>query len=185
MVGVGSGDDGGIRCQVVERAVELVGLDDDIGARVVDEEVRAIVFRDAAEEGVAAHMALVQNVSRHGRGGCLSVCAGYAEALHRTGERAEHLRTLLYFEAIRAEPCQLFVVGRYGRCVDNERVRTVTAGFGNCLGIIGVVDEGSLFAELFGEGAGGAVVAAHGDAFRDEITFEGAHSDAAGSDEID
>ena len=184
VVGVRGRDDGGIGRQVVERAVELVGLNDDIGARVVDEVVRAVVLRDAAEEGVATHVALVQDVGRHGRGGRLAVRAGHAESFHRTGECSEHLGAFLYLKAVCAEPRQFFVVGGYGRRVDNKCVRTVTAGFGDGIGVVVVMDEGSLFAELLGEGAGCAVVAAHGDAFREEIAFEGAHADAAGSDEI-
>ena len=53
MVGVGGSDDGHVRMKLEEGAIILVGLDDDIVAIVVHEEVAIEVFADTAQEGIA------------------------------------------------------------------------------------------------------------------------------------
>ena len=60
VVGIGRGDHRGIGAQVVERAIELVGLDDYEITFGREDIVRAVVFRDSAQERVAIHRALVQ-----------------------------------------------------------------------------------------------------------------------------
>ena len=53
MVGVGGSDNGHVRMKLEEGAIILVGLDDDIVAIVVHEEVAIEVFADTAQEGIA------------------------------------------------------------------------------------------------------------------------------------
>ena len=59
MVGVGRGDDGYGRGEVMERAVVLVGLDRAPVRTGREEEVAACVAQYAAEEGVASGVGLV------------------------------------------------------------------------------------------------------------------------------
>ena len=82
VVGIGCRNNRGIRAQVVERAVKLVGLYHHIGRRLAQQVVGAIVLGYAAKKGVAPHMALVQQVCRHRGGGSFAMRAGHAEALH-------------------------------------------------------------------------------------------------------
>ena len=56
VVGVGGGDDGNVGRQLVERAVILVGFDDHVVALVGEQQVGAIVLRDATEESGGAHV---------------------------------------------------------------------------------------------------------------------------------
>ena len=52
MVGVGRGDNGHPRTQPMERAVELIGLNDYKVAVVREDVVGVIVLRDAPKEGI-------------------------------------------------------------------------------------------------------------------------------------
>ena len=110
--------------------------------------------------------------------------AGHAEPFGCAGERAEHLGALLHREAVLAEVGEFRMVGGDGGRIDHERVGSVEAGGGDEARVVFIMDVGPLLAELFRQFARGAVVAAHGDAFRQEVAFERAHADAAGTDEI-
>ena len=76
MVGVGACYYRHPRAQPVERAVELIGLDNHIVALLAQYVVRLVVLRDTAEESIAVDVALVHDVSAHCGGCCLAVCTG-------------------------------------------------------------------------------------------------------------
>ena len=184
VVGVGRGDGRGVGAQVVERAVKLVRLDDHIRARGRKQVVRAVVLCDAAQEGAASHVALVQDVRQHGRRRGLAVRAGHAEALHAARQDAQHLGALHHLEARTAEMLQLAVVGGDGRGIDHQRVRLVAESSGDEGGVVVIMNLCPLGLEGARQGAGRAVVAAHGAALGQEIALKGAHAYAAGADEI-
>ena len=145
VVGVGSRDDSHPRTEPVEGAVELIGLNDDVVAGVGEDIVRAIVLRDAAEESVAVDMALVHDMSTHRRGRGLAVSTCHAESFVGTSQDAEHLCTLLYLEAIVAEPCQFLVRSGDSRCIDDEARSLVSAGMRDLINVLIVVDEHAFF----------------------------------------
>ena len=165
----------------MERAVELVGFYHHVGAFTVEQVVGAVVLRDASEKGVAAHVALVQQVCGHRRGRRFAVCAGHAEPLHGAGECAEHFGALHDAELVVAEVGEFLVVVRNGGGVHHECALGASAGLGYEVGVVGVVNVGALGPQFFGQGARGAVVAAHNNALRQVVAHQGAHADAAGS----
>lgn len=120
---------------MVERAVELVGLYDYVRARRVEQIVRPVVFRDAAQEGVAAYVAFVEQVGQHGRRRGLAVRARHAEAAHVARQQAQYLGALVYLESGRTEIVQLAVVRRDGRRIYNQRVPHVAARSGMLSGL--------------------------------------------------
>ena len=86
----------------MEGAVVLVGLDHGVVAVVADQEVGAVVVGDAAEEGVTAHVALVQQVRQHGGGRRLAMRARDAESALAAGELAQQLGALDHAVALGA-----------------------------------------------------------------------------------
>ena len=183
MVGVGRGDHCGIGSQVVERTVELVRLDDNEVALGRENVVRTIVFRDAAQESVAIHCALVQQVRRDGRSRRLAVRSRHAKSFLRLCERAEYLRAFLDLESAVVKPLQFAVVSRDGRCINHKRVFRVTTGCGNQFGIVFKVECDPFLSECVGQIRASTIVAGHEAAELFEIAFESAHADAAGTEE--
>ena len=184
VVGIGSGDDAGIRREPVERTVELVRLYHDVRTLAVEDVVRSVVLRDAAQEGVAAHMALVEHVCRHARSGRLAVCAGHTETLQRARQRAEHLGTLLYVEAMFAEEHQLPVFVRNGRRIDHERRLLLAEGSRDEVRVVHIVDSRTLLAQLLRKLARSPVVTAHGNAAMQEVAGNSTHTNAPDAYEI-
>ena len=111
--------------------------------------------------------------------------AGSAQTSAAAGDGAQHLCTLLYLEALLAEPDELAVVLRHGWGVHHQGVLLIAATRGNHLHAILIVDGGSLGDEALGELTGGAVITRHLLAQGEEITHQGTHADASGTDEID
>ena len=184
VVGVGGGDDAHPRAEVVEGAVELVGLNHRVGAVGREQQVGAIVFRDASQEGRAAHVRLVQQVGGHGAGGGLAVGACHAEAFAAARDEAQHLGALVYLEATGAEVGQFGMLLRDGGGVDYQRGGGVAARVGDEGGVFLVVYLCAFGREALGQRGGGAVVAGHGFAFRQEVAHQGAHADASRADEV-
>ena len=86
MVGVGSGNDRDIGVELEEGAVVFVGLDNDILAVVVDEEIGVEVFADTTKEGTASTVGFGKQVGYHGRGSGFSVATGNGNAFLATSE---------------------------------------------------------------------------------------------------
>ena len=184
MVGVCRGDNRHIGRQPVEGAVELIGLDDnEIG--VGEDVVRAVVLRNASQEGVAVQMALVHDMSTHGAGSGLAVRTSHTESLMLACQRSQHLGTLLDVEAVVAEELQFLMFGRDSRGIDDQTRLRLAAGSGNGIDILFVMDEHTLRLQLTRQRAGSLVVASHDKAFLEEVASDGTHSDASGSYKID
>ena len=65
VVGVRGGDDGGKGSEMMEGAVKLISFYHNEGTFFGKEIVRSVVLYNASEEGVAAHVAFVQEVGGH------------------------------------------------------------------------------------------------------------------------
>ena len=145
MVGVGRSDDCHPRTQPVERAVELVGFNHHIVALSRQQIVRTVVFRDAAQEGIALHVALMQDVGAHARRRRLSMRTSHAESFMLLRENAQYLSSLHHLEALFAEPYQLLMVGGYGGGIDDEARLRLPAGLGNAFNAFLVVNQHAFF----------------------------------------
>ena len=130
-------------------------------------------------------MALVQEVGQHRRCGSLAVRASHAEALHAAREQAQHIGALLNLEALAAKPRHFLVVGGDSRGINHEGVGGIAECRGNACGVVGIVYLCAFFGKTAGEFGFGAVVAANGNALGQIVAHERAHSDAAGTYEID
>ena len=75
----------------MERTVELVGFNDHVFTVVRQQQVGAIILRDASQKGVAAYMGLVQQMGCHGGSGGLAVSAGYAKSFPGAGKHSQYL----------------------------------------------------------------------------------------------
>ena len=102
-----------------------------------------------------------------------------------TGEHAQHLGPLLDFESVVAEIGQFLMGGRDGGRIDHQGRLLVTERSGDERRILLVMKGGPLADEFLGQLARRTVVTAHFLAFRQEVTDQRAHADAAGADEID
>ena len=105
----------------MEGAIVFVGLNDGQVAAVREHQVAGVALQNAAEEGVAIHMRLLQEVSRHGGDGRFAMCASYADGAAGRGDESEHFGTLHHLETVAEEMVQLRVIGRNGGGVDHER----------------------------------------------------------------
>ena len=110
--------------------------------------------------------------------------AGHAQTLVGACEDAQHLCALLYFESIVAEPCELLVGSRDGRCVDHETGSLVAAGMRNLIDVFLIVNNHSLLFQLLCEGRRRLVVSCHYHTAMDEVAGDGAHADAACTNKI-
>ena len=85
MVRVGGCDDREEGVKLQERAVVLIGLDHDIFAIVVDHQIAADVFGDAAKESRTADVSFAKQMRNHGTSGCFAVSAGNGNAFFAFG----------------------------------------------------------------------------------------------------
>ena len=184
MVRIGSGDYGNIRAQAMERAVELVGLDNAEGGVGAQKKVRSIVAEHSAEKGVRACSLNGEGVGRHRRRGRFSVGSREADRFRRGRDESEHFRTLHYCEAIAAEPAQPAMAFGHGGGEDNESVGRIAEPLRNKRVIVVEDNVDSFGLKGFGQARRSAVISGHTDAPAVEIAFESRHSYAAGSDEI-
>ena len=183
VVRVRRGDDAHPRVEPVERTVELIGLDDDV-IGVGEDIVGAIVFGDASEEGITVEVALVHDMGAHGRRGGLTVGTCHAESLMGLCQRTEHLGALLDLKTVLTEELEFLVAIRNSRRIDDETRLLLLAGMGNLIDILLIMDEHTFLLQSAGELGGCLVVAAYHKTFLDEVTGDGTHADATGSDEI-
>ncbi len=184
MVGVGGGDDGHGRGEMMKRAVILVSLDDSVGRRGAQQEVAVIVFQHTAEKGVAANRAAVEYMGGHRRCGGLAVGAGKAEAFAVAGDETESPGALHDFKTSVAEVGEYGQVVGHGGGVYHQSVGGVAESGGYGVGLRAERDVHALGRESVGEGCGCAVISGHLLAFGQEVAFEGGHAYAAGSDEV-
>ena len=185
VVGIGRGDDRGVRAEVMERAVELIGFNYHIVARFGKEIVRTIVFRNPSQKGVASHVALMEEVGGHGRCRRFAVRPRHAKSFLLACQYAQHFGTLPELKAFGLEPRHLAMVGRNGGGVDHQGVFGVAKCLGDALRVVLEVEVCALFAQGVGQGRRGAVVAAHVQTLLEKIALQSAHTDAAGTEEID
>ena len=135
VIGVGSSDDGDVGIELEERAVVLVGLDNNIFALVVDKKIAIEVLADTSEEGAASTGGFAQQMGNHSGSGSLSMAAGDGDALLTACEFAEHLGTFLHTDASGLKGLKLAGIGRHRGGVDQE----VHIGGGE-VGVIVIVD---------------------------------------------
>ena len=185
VVGVSRSNCGGKGAQVVERTVELVGLDHHIVAIFVQQIVCAIVLGDTTQEGVASHLAFVQQVCQHRRRSRFAVRAGYAQTLCAACEQTEYVCSFLNFKTLCAKPCHFFVVGWYGWGVDHQRVRLVAKGFWYQVGIVFIMQLSPFCFKGLGQFTWGFVVTAHRHPCSQIVAQQSTHTYAAGTDKID
>ena len=108
----------------MERTVEFVGLDGYQVALVAKHEVAVVRLEDAAEEGVAIDVALLEQMCYHRTGSGLAVGASYTESALLTRDDAEQLAALHHLKAILLEPTELAMVLRdSGRIANDARGR--------------------------------------------------------------
>ena len=151
MVRVGRGDDAHPGTEPVEGPVELVGLDYDEVAAVGQYVIGAVVFGNAAEEGIAVQMTLMHDVCAHGRCGCFSMCTGKAKPFVCAGERAEYLCAFLDFKTVLMEVNQFRMGSRNGGSEDNQCRCRLPAFFRNEPDILFIVDIHPFFFQLAGQ----------------------------------
>ena len=129
-------------------------------------------------------MALVHDVGTHGRSRSLAVCTCHAKSLVGAGQGAQNLCTLLDGESILAEVNQLLVLSWDGWCIDNQRVLGILASLRNEIYILFVVDEHSFFFQLMSEIRRSLVVSGYNQLLAEEVSGDGAHTDAASTYKI-
>ena len=76
------------------------------------------------------------------------------------------------------------MVGRDGWCIDDETVLLLTTSMWYLIDILLIMDEHAFFLQLASKGAGGLVVTSYDQASLDEITGDGTHTNATGSNKI-
>ena len=145
--------------KVMERTVKFVGLDDRERARGRQQEIAAIVTQHAAQEGIAADAAAVQDVGRHARGRGLAVGTGKTQSTAVSRHDAQQGGALDDLKAMLAEVGQPLMAIGHGRGIDHQRVLRVTAIIGNEGGILVKVDVYPLVLQGCSQVARRAVIA--------------------------
>ena len=129
-------------------------------------------------------MTLVHDVRTHTRRGGFAVRSRKAKSLEGSGKRTQHLRALLYLEAIFAEVDQLFVVVGDGWSVYHEARLGVFASLRYLVNIFFVVQEHALLLQLLCQLGRCLIVPSHHVTLLDEVTGNGTHANAARPYEI-
>ena len=84
-----------------------------------------------------------------------------------------------------SEELQFLVLGRNRRSVDNQTRLRLLAGSRNRVDVFFIMNQHAFFLQLTCKVAGGLVIAGNHQSATDEITGNGTHTNATGSDEID
>ena len=179
MVRVDGRDDGDLREELVEGAVELVGLGHH-HVVVADEEVRPVVAGDAAEEGGAAFAALREDMGDHRRGGRLAVGAGDGETALAFRNLAEGEGALDHAVSVLPHEIQ-FLELMDGRRPDDEGLRHIGR---NEVRAVVVVDADPFRRQLRRQVRRRLVITGHRVSLELEIPGQGAHPDASDAYEI-
>ena len=74
---------------MMKRTVELISFDDRQVTVFRKQQVAVVILQDASQESVAVDMRLLQQMRRHRRYGCLSMCSGNANSARRAGNQPE------------------------------------------------------------------------------------------------
>ena len=181
MVGVHGGDCSYRRMQLKEAAVELVSLGNH-DRILAHQQVGAVVFGDAAEEGAAAFAALGEDVRHQGAGGGFAVGAGNRQTGLSLSDFAKHAAAFYHPVAVVHNELVFSQIGRYCRGIDHKRGLHVG---GDARRVVFVVHCNSFGLEFCGEGRGGAVVTGHLKSLERIVTGDGAHAYASDSEEVD
>ena len=184
MIRIGRCHNGDIGAQVVERAIKLVGLDNRVRAGCREQEIAVVVAQNAAQKGVAANAAIMQDVGRHARRRGLAMGAGKAQALAVSRHHAQQSRALEHLKAVFAKIGQPLVAVGNGRSIDHQRALGVTAVVGNQGGVLVKVDVDTLLLQCGSQVAWGAVITGYALAHGQKITLQSSHADASGTHEI-
>ena len=184
VVGIGGCNHRRVWRQPMKRTVELVGFNDHVVALRRKNVIRTVILGDATQKGIAVHVALVQDMGRHGRCGGFPVRPGHTKSFMGTRQRAQHLRTFLYLESVRLEIGQLGMLAGDGRCINHQASVLVPTSGRNLFHILFIVNPGTLFLQLPREFGRRAVVTSHTKPFLQEITGYGTHADSPYSYEI-
>ena len=120
----------------------------------------------------------------HGRGGGLTVGTSHAESLMGLCQGAEYLCAFLNFKTVLTEILEFFVIFRNGGGIDDEARLLFLASMGNLVDVLFIMNEHAFNLQSASEVRGCLVVAAYNQTFLDEISGDGAHADATGSDKI-
>ena len=150
VVGIGGSDDCGPWGELMEGAVKLVGLDHHIGTCLREEVVGAVVLADTAEEGVASHMALMEQMGGHRGGGGLAVGTGHTKGLEGATQSAEHLSTLMQLIAAVLIETQLAMITGDGGGIDYERGGLVLEAGGDKVNIVLIMQAGPFGLQTMG-----------------------------------
>ena len=184
VIRIGSCDNTHPRTKPMERAVELVGLNDDIVALVGQDIVGAVVLGDTTEESIAVDMTLMHDMCTHCRCRCLSMCTCHAESLMCTGQYAEHLRTFLNLKAILTEVSEFLVCTWYGRSEHHECGLRITACIRNLFHIILVMKYHSFLLKSPCQGSRRLVITGNDETLVIEVAGDGTHANTADTHEI-
>ena len=179
VVGVGGCNHRRVWRQPMKRTVELVGFDDHVIALRRKNVIRTVILGDAAQKGIAVHVTLMQDMSRHGRCSGFPMRPGHTKPFMGTRQRTQHLRTFLYLESVRLEIGQLGMLAGDGRCINHQASVFVPTGGRDLFHILFIVNPGTLFLQLPREFGRRAVVTSHTKPFLQEITGNGTHADSA------
>ena len=121
----------------------------------------------------------------HGRCRCLAMCTCCADTSFALGDYSKHFGSLLDGKTAILEQVPLLVVGRYGRGIYNECRFGVFALFGNNVDILLEMQYSAFVDEAVCQLTGCTVISGNKLAFVEEISYKGAHSNAACSKKID
>ena len=179
VVRVDGRDDGDLREQLVEGAVELVGLGHH-HVVVTHEEVRSVVAGDAAEEGGASFTALGEDMGDHRGGGRLAVRAGDGEAALALRDLAEGEGALDHAVPVLPHEIQLLELVD-GRRPDDEGLLRVGR---NEVRTVVIMHADPFRHELRRQVRRRLVIAGHRVPLELEIPGQGAHPDTSDAYEI-
>ena len=133
---------------------------------------------------VGVLLSFVYQVRSHGRSGRLSVRTRRTQAASATCNGTQHLRTLLNLESLFAEPHQFAMRSGHSRRIHHQRMFLVLAALGDQCAVVLIVYDSPFGTQTFSERTCRAVVARHRLAQRQEIAYQGTHTDATSPDEI-
>ena len=178
MVGIGRRHDGRIGMQLQERAVELVGLDDQARPRS-QHQITPEIFRYAAQKGAAPSSGDTVEPSGHRRSGRLAVRAGNGHHVLSLRNRAEQPRALDHLETAVAKEAQLRMILGDRRRIDDQRIVAAAETGRYRVGRLVIGHLGALAPQLGRQLRGRTVVTGHAPAFVQKIARLGAHADSA------
>ena len=180
MVCIHGGDGRNARVQLVEGAVELIGLSHHHRI-VAHQQVGAVVARDASEEGGASFSALGEYMRHQSRGRGFPVSPGHRKAALTPGDFAQNPGAFHHPVAPVKGLAKLSQLRRDCRSVNHKSLLPV---LGQEFGTVLIVHCNAFLLQLMRQFARGFVVAADLKSLELEVTGDGAHPYSAYSYEI-